>query len=211
MFHARTFPREDIETFIQHLAERYPACFFVNAAMKRPLKKNIILDLEKENALDAEQRQAAIGFYTRDWNYERTLQAGAERVDLNGKKVGTVTELEQMEAQQRVHAAKQARQQQVNSYADPHQVLRTLHEEGRIPDDQLRKLPAPPLAPLLAAPLKLKFDPALERLQVLLTNTNDVLQKSDPLLRTAVLTAALKVLVVECEKVIELTNGRAVR
>jgi sRNA-binding protein len=191
---SRIFPRDEIESFIEYLAEKYPACFFTNSTLKRPLKKNIILDLEKDNTLDADKREAAIGFYTKDWNYEHKLQAGVERIDLDGKRAGTVTEQEHTEAMQRVATQKAAAyNKQKLQFRDPIEVTRSLHDQGRISTDQLSKIPAP---------MKPKFDPALERLQSLLTNASAVLQKTDPMLRTAVLTASLRVLIAETEKVI---------
>ena len=96
--HRVTIPREQLEELIQHLATTYPKAFFVQPYLKRPLKKNILLDLERDRILDDDRREAALNFYTRDWNYEHTLQAGAKRIDLNGKEVGIVTELEEREA-----------------------------------------------------------------------------------------------------------------
>ena len=111
MLYRRVFPRERLEDFVSELAFSYPKCFVTDLRLKRPLKKNIILDLEKDRFLDDEKREAAIAFYTRDWNYERKLQAGAKRIDLDGKEVGTVTELEEREAMERVRLAQQARNQ----------------------------------------------------------------------------------------------------
>ena len=90
----RTFPRDDIMDFIHYLSGKYPACFFMEPSLKRPLKKNILDDLAKDNVLDADKREAAFGYYTQDWNYEYKLLAGAERIDLNGRKAGVVTEQE---------------------------------------------------------------------------------------------------------------------
>ena len=102
MLHRRLFPREQLEDFVSELVFSYPKCFVTDSRLKRPLKKNIMLDLEKDKFLDDEKREAAIAFYTRDWNYERKLEAGAKRIDLDGKEAGTVTETEEREAKERV-------------------------------------------------------------------------------------------------------------
>ena len=115
MMYRRAFPREQLEDFVNELAFSYPKCFFENGRFKRPLKKNIILDLEKDGMLDAERRVAALGFYTHDWNYEWKLEAGAKRIDLDGKEVGTVTETEDREAKERVRAARQEKNQTSNN------------------------------------------------------------------------------------------------
>jgi sRNA-binding protein len=43
----RLLPREMIEQLIEYLATTYPKTFFTSPHLKRPLKKNILLDLEK--------------------------------------------------------------------------------------------------------------------------------------------------------------------
>ena len=45
-------------------------------------------------------------FYLQSWGYLSCIEAGAERVDLNGKKAGIVTEQEQMSAQKRIRDEK---------------------------------------------------------------------------------------------------------
>ena len=50
MLHRRVFPREQLEDFVSELAFSYPKCFVTNSRLKRPLKKNIALDLEKTNS-----------------------------------------------------------------------------------------------------------------------------------------------------------------
>jgi hypothetical protein len=47
--HTRTMPREQLEQLIEYLAATYPKAFFTQQHLKRPLKKNILLDLEKES------------------------------------------------------------------------------------------------------------------------------------------------------------------
>ena len=44
----RIFPREQIEEMIEYLAQMYPKAFFTQPNLKRPLKRNIVLDLGKE-------------------------------------------------------------------------------------------------------------------------------------------------------------------
>jgi sRNA-binding protein len=68
------------------------------------LKKSIIDDLQSDGFHDKDDRVAAISYYTKDWNYEWCLQAGAKRVDLEGREVGTVTQQEEREARERVQS-----------------------------------------------------------------------------------------------------------
>jgi sRNA-binding protein len=68
--------------------------FLYGLTLQASIEKNIIADLEEDDIPDNERREAAISYYTRDWNYEWKLEAGAKRIDLDGKEVGTVTETE---------------------------------------------------------------------------------------------------------------------
>ena len=89
------FSREENEDVIRKLAEKYPKCFFVDPRQRRPLKKNILADLQNDGFPAAyEPMSAAIEWYMSHFSYRYALEAGAKRVDLNGKEVGTVTEQE---------------------------------------------------------------------------------------------------------------------
>jgi sRNA-binding protein len=109
--------RDQLEGLVNYLVDKYPQAFFKNQTLKRPLKKNIVLDLEKDRVLDDDRREAAIRFYTRDWNYENALVPGAKRIDLNGQEVGTVTEQEHLEAKARVVAQRRERRERANELA----------------------------------------------------------------------------------------------
>src|SRR5215467_2779524 len=92
--------RDETEDTIQGLAERYPKAFFVNPRQRRPLKKNILSDLEKDGAPFApELLSSALSWYQSHFSYQYALEAGAKRIDLTGKEVSTVTEQEQRAAQ----------------------------------------------------------------------------------------------------------------
>jgi sRNA-binding protein len=198
MMHLRIMPRSQLEELIDYLSVKYPKTFFTQPHLKQPLKKNILLDLERDRVLDEEKRVAAVTFYQNDWNYEATLLAGAKRIDLDGKEVGTVTEQEQNEARKRV----QAQKQQLREKKDPITIMRKLHANGEISTDQLSKVSAPPLA---RPPMtKAKTDGVdLTQLYTLLNSTNDIVAKTENVpLQSAVAVAALKVLVAEANKLI---------
>jgi sRNA-binding protein len=188
MMHLRIMPRSQLEELIDYLSVKYPKTFFTQPHLKQPLKKNILLDLERDRVLDEEKRVAAVTFYQNDWNYEATLLAGAKRIDLDGKEVGTVTEQEQNEARKRV----QAQKQQLREKKDPITIMRKLHANGEISTDQLSKVSAPPLA---RPPMtKAKTDGVdLTQLYTLLNSTNDIVAKTENVpLQSAVAVAALK-------------------
>jgi sRNA-binding protein len=205
----RILPRETIEELIVYLAATYPKAFFTQPQLKRPLKKNIIVDLERDRVLDDDKREAAVGFYTRDWNYEAALQAGAKRIDLTGKEVGTVTEQEQIDAEARVRAQKKELHEKRKAEG-PIEVARKLHSAGRISTDQLSKITAPPLASPLkkATPMMVKAksevnpaDPLLS-VQTLLDAVRKALLEQPEALRRPFAAAGLRVVISECEKVI---------
>lgn len=139
---ALRFEREDIEDAIEKLAEHYPKCFFVDSHLRQPLKKNIAADLEKDGApLSPELISAAINFYQNHFDYMRAIEAGAKRLDLNGKSAGTVTELEQRDAKKKYTERKQELHERNLSYSV--ETTKTLHKAGRVTDDALRKIETP--------------------------------------------------------------------
>jgi sRNA-binding protein len=218
---SKLLPKEMIEQLIEYLATTYPKTFFTSAHLKRPLKRNIIVDLEKDNRLDDEKREAAVSFYTRDWNYERTLQAGARRIDLNGNEVGTVTEQEHIEAQRRVQAARQALKER-DRQAGPLEVVRKLHAAGRVPTDSLSKVSVPTERPAMAkskttsesSPPAPQNGVDLAELRALWGSIDSMLAGNiDASLHAAVAAAALKIFVGKAGKLIatleEKSNGRS--
>ena len=100
------YHRDERDAGIKFLAEKYPKCFFEEPKLRRPLKKNIIDDLDREKVLNHEALTQVIGWYQNHYAYRYGLIAGAERIDLSGKKVGTVTPTEQEEARAWIAARK---------------------------------------------------------------------------------------------------------
>ena len=203
----RPLPREHLENCVSNLAAKYPACFFEDPRMRRPLKINIVSDLQKEGV--SAEIIAGVSFYMRNWEYQRSLQAGAERVDLNGKKAGVVTEQEQLNAQKKVREEKEELARKNNAGSLPAvSVLRSLHEAGKISTDQLSKvtLPATPPARQTMSP---KSSPVLARLQTLLERTNTLLiETEDEALRSALAGTCLRLVVSEAQRVIASFEGQ---
>jgi ProP effector len=211
--HIRTLPREQIRELIDYLAATYPKAFFTQPLLKRPLKKNILLDLEKDHILDDEKREAALSFYQRDWYYEGALVAGARRIDLNGDEVGTVTEQEQIEARKRIKAGKELHYEKLKALG-PVEIVRKLHAAGKVTTDQLRKIPAPPIA---SPATMTKPEPVstnggdLTQLRTLLGNIDSILAKTeDPSLQSALAAAMLKVFIAEATKLIAVLEARQI-
>lgn len=193
---AYLYNREESEATIRLLADRYPKCFFENPQQRKPLKKNIMVDLQNDGvSVASDLLTAALNWYTSHFGYQYTLQAGIKRVDLNGKEVGIVTELEHRAAQIKIKTDKQKRNDAVAT-------LHTLHAQGRIPTDHIRKLDAPPIAKE-APPMKAKSAPALERVDEALDAARALLAKNRDALRTAMAVAALGVVIKETQHAVD--------
>lgn len=94
------------DEFVRYLAEMFPKCFFEEPDHRRPLKHNIIDDLEARKVLDRDKLLQTLDWYTGHFTYSRILIAGAERVDLDGTKAGVVTMKEQQDARTDPRSAK---------------------------------------------------------------------------------------------------------
>jgi sRNA-binding protein len=194
------YPREQLEEWLTYLVGKYPGCFYRDPALKLPLKKDIQADLQTETAINVE---AAVSFYTRDWYYLGVLQAGAERVDLYGKKAGVVTEQEAKAAARQIADERQKlKEKRAAEQRDATATLNAPHANGRISTDRLSKLDAPRVtAPV--PEVKRPTDNPLARLQSLLARTVQLLTaEEDRALQSALVAASLKVLIQEAQKVI---------
>jgi ProP effector len=78
---------------IDELAELWPECFSVYQQHRRPLKAGIHIDL-LSFGYDAAAIKSALRYYVGAPGYLYRLKPGADRVDLDGKPAGTVTEAE---------------------------------------------------------------------------------------------------------------------
>ena len=110
------FDRQEREDSIQKLADTYPKCFFVSPPLRRPLKKNIVADLQKDGiSISAELIDATINWYQSHLGYQYCLKAGAKRLDLAGNEAGTVTESEQHVAEKKIQEINESRLAERNS------------------------------------------------------------------------------------------------
>jgi sRNA-binding protein len=94
------YHRDERDAGVEILATKYPACFFLQSQMRRPLKRAILSDLIKDTApAERELLTVSLQWYMEHFGYHYSLRPGAKRVDLNGKEVGVVTETEARNAQ----------------------------------------------------------------------------------------------------------------
>jgi ProP effector len=85
------------------LAELYPNCFH---QPRQPLKIGIHNDIiARHPELRPSLIASALKTYTRSLGYLETLKAGAARIDLEGKPVGTVTGADEEHAKRKVAKA----------------------------------------------------------------------------------------------------------
>jgi sRNA-binding protein len=143
--------RDECNAIIAALAKRYPACFFENPKLRRPLKNDILGDLYKDGVpFTAEETAAAVEWYKSHFSYRYAVQAGAKRVDLDGREAGTVTPAEQRAAE--LYIARRKQEKQDRDLPPAVRTTLALHRAGEVPDDALRKITVLPVATDRAVP-----------------------------------------------------------
>jgi sRNA-binding protein len=179
--------------------------FFFEPRQRKPLKKGIVADLQKEGSPEAHELLArAVDWYQSHFGYLYALQAGAKRINLHGKEVGTVTEQEHYAAQIQIKQAKQRLDERNRN--DSVKNLLSLHANARISTDHIKKLDAPPLAKPKEAPMKAKYisstAPELEQVYEAVAAANALMTGERDALRSAMAAAALGVVINEAQRVI---------
>jgi sRNA-binding protein len=201
--------REESEHTIRLLVDRYPKCFFADPQQRRPLKKNILADLQKDGVPVARELLVpAVDWYRSHFGYLHALQAGAKRIDLSGKETGTVTEQEQYAAQIKIQEGKQKLGERHRNAVE---TIRSLHAQGRISSDDAKKLDAPPTPqerPMKVKEAKTAPAPVLERVYEALAAADALLVKDCDALRSAMAAAALLVVVEEARRVVDSLTTR---
>ncbi|SRR5713101_617637 len=148
--------RDKNDEMVRLLANHYPKCFFEDQKRRLPLKLNILADIKKDTSFDhtPEQITAGVEWYITHIGYDYVISgaAGARRIDLDGREVGTVTEQEAWAAQQRVYdknkdknEAAAARGLEYVEGRNPIPVLNKMRADNQIPDDIVKKQDAPPM------------------------------------------------------------------
>ena len=192
--------RTGSEDIIQMLAQRFPKCFFESPKLRRSLKKDILADFQLEGFASPTFR-LAIAWYEGNFGYQYALQAGAKRIDLDGKEVDTVTEQEHRDAEK--YIAERKRMQRENNLNLPIATMASLHKAGKITDDVLRKVTLPH-AVLRTTPMDVDKPNPLTRLMALVEGVARALtDTADPALRTAFGIAGLKAVAAEVQAQIE--------
>jgi ProP effector len=92
---------------IAALADLFPGAFSVYQHRRRPLKVGIDRDLAAalSDAMNDTELRLALGSYCRNIGYLQACREGAERVGLDGKRVGQVTASEAAHAKEQLAQA----------------------------------------------------------------------------------------------------------
>jgi sRNA-binding protein len=143
----------------------------------------------------SELLHSAVDWYRSHFAYQYALQAGAKRIDLRGQEVGTVSDAEQYAAQIKIRGDKEKLSEKTHNNSV--KTLHSLHANGRISSDQIKKLDAPPVPKPItpAAHLKRVYQ-ALDAASSLMTQERDELS-------AAMAAAALGVVINEAQRVID--------
>jgi sRNA-binding protein len=183
------YHKDEREEFIQYLADKFPKCFFDEPSHRRPLKQKV---------LDREKLTQALDWYQNHFVYRYGLIAGAEKIDLDGKKAGVVTEAEQRAARAWVAARKRELKEQQKIAAKP-AVPATAGKGHEMNGAVMPKIAA--TAPNRPHPNHLHH--SLSEMQVAVGIVSSILtdQQYEPL-RSALAAAALKEIIGKAEKLI---------
>jgi sRNA-binding protein len=96
-------PAYDPDALIAAFAAKWPACFSVDEAKRRPLKLKIHFEIFPSFAYDDRDAiRAALRRYVYSDSYLRNLKVEAERIGLDGKPAGEVSDLEAESARNRI-------------------------------------------------------------------------------------------------------------
>jgi sRNA-binding protein len=197
--------REESEHIIRMLVDKYPQTFFQEPRQRRPLKKDIVIDLQDDGfAVAPGPLKKAVDWYQSHFGYHYSLQAGSPRIDLNGKAVAKVTSQEAMKAKDFI-AERQRELSEISR--NPIETVTSFNRVVTRSEDATRKVPAPEVntKPNLADtgdPL-LRLQEQLDAVRRVMTDT------PNPTLRTAFAVAGLGVLAQEVEAIVkELQSAR---
>jgi ProP effector len=200
------YHKDEREEFIQYLADKFPKCFFDEPSHRRPLKHDILDDLDKQKVLDREKLTQTLDWYQNHFVYRYGLIAGAERVDLEGNKAGFVTEAEQRAARAWIAARKREMKEQQTVAAMP--VIPTAAGKGH----EINGAAMPKIAATTPdLPRANHLPPALSEMQAAIGIINNIMteRQYEPL-RPALATAALKEIIGKAERLIS-SLGTATR
>ena len=103
-------PSDQAAQIIAALAERWPQCFTISKAERRPLKIGVARDIIAAGGITRGDIGRALRSYTSVEGYLESCKAGAARIDLDGNVAGSVSEAHALRAEQSLAARKRQRE-----------------------------------------------------------------------------------------------------
>lgn len=89
--------RTSTKEIIAYLAEKFPACFSIEGPVK-PLKIGIFQDLAEklvdDETVSKTRLRQALRHYTSSWRYLKSVKVGSNRVDIDGKDVAEIDQVQ---------------------------------------------------------------------------------------------------------------------
>jgi ProP effector len=89
--------RTSTKEIIAYLAEKFPACFSIEGPVK-PLKIGIFQDLAEklvdDETVSKTRLRQALRHYTSSWRYLKSVKVGSIRVDIDGKDVAEIDQVQ---------------------------------------------------------------------------------------------------------------------
>ncbi len=134
---AKSKNRAANQAAISFISEHYPEVF--NRDNVRPLKIGIQEDLVEEEKLSRGKIKRALASYVRSPLYYKSLQAGADRVDLKGEAAGTVTEQEAEHAKSMLKKIRDARNERIKQEREEQKQQKAQVKQERF-NDKLSQL-----------------------------------------------------------------------
>jgi ProP effector len=119
---------------IIHLAEKFPACFSLEGAVK-PLKIGIFQELATELAEDElvskTRLRQALRHYTSSWRYLKSIKAGSFRIDLTGK---DAEEIDEAQAEYALKTLKESQEKFGNKKAKDKNAKKPYNSNTKVSD-----------------------------------------------------------------------------
>ena len=193
--------RDEVENVVRMLCDHYPSCFFENPKHRRPLKKDIAIDLIKDEnfKVEPDMIRAAVDWYKSHIGYKIAKStAGVKRIDLKGKSVGTITKSEALYAQQEVARINKSIIAKRSPTVEVAELNNRKIPSGGTTDEGVKKLDATIPRSNKAAPIA----PEFTQLHDTFGSANAaVISVSDPAMRLAVAKATLDEVIKRAQQV----------
>jgi sRNA-binding protein len=211
-YHQEYNSKQDHDQVIELLAFCYPKAFFPNSQWffpnpqcRLPLKAGIFKDIDPQEIREAAGHPvnvlAAVKWYEGHIGYLIQMQTGAPRYDLNGNRVGTVTQDDAQAAKQRleeIYKRKRERDEQqgpveivrkngngrMNNEALPAFITKPVMAKPEPPTLVVAKPEPPPAAALIEDDRNKQLQLAIKRIELASTNLADA-ECAATILRTA--------------------------